>query len=153
MFLRLVLCLSASVLLGGCVSSVPTADVMDDLEKKVRAEYRPHYADLEDQRRSGTMTPEEYISAKNSLDKRVQSKVDTMLWSRHALVQSDMKANGLPTPDRPQSNDPPGVGTLSGTLYNSNRQSGLGNQSMDQMVRSGGNSLNNARRAGTMYDQ
>lgn len=152
MFLRLVLCLSASALLGACVSSVPTADVMDDLEKKVRAEYRQDYADLDDQRRAGTLASEDYVIAKEKLDKRVQNKVDTMLWSRHALVQSDMKANGVPTPDRPQQNDPPGVGSMSGTMYNSTRQNGLGSQAMDQMVRTGG-SLNNARRPGTMYDE
>lgn len=150
---RLLLCLSASCLLGACVSSVPTAERMDELERTVRAEHAQDYAELDSARRAGTLSAEEYTIAKAKLDKRVQNRVDTMLWSRHALVQSDMKANGLPTPDRPQANDAPGVGTMSGSMYNSTRQNGLGSQAMDQMVRAGGSFQTNPRRPGTMYDE
>jgi hypothetical protein len=141
------------VLLSSCISSLPTAEKLDELEQVVRAEYRQEYVILEDRHRSGTMTGEEYTLAKRQLDRQVQNRVDTMAWSRHALVQSEMKANAIPTPDRPQQNIPPGVGTLSGSVYNAQRQNGIGNQAMGNMMQEMGGTSFNARRAGTLYDQ
>ena len=140
-------------LLSACVSSVPTAEKLDELERNVRAEYREDYVILEDQRRNGSLDAASYAVAKEQLEKRVQNRVDTMAWSRHALVESDMKANAIPTPDRPQNNVAPGVGSISGSVYNSQRQNGIGNQVMGNMMQELGGSSFNARRAGTLYDQ
>lgn len=150
---RLALFIAIPVLLSACVSSTPTAEKLDELERNVRAEYREEYVMLEEQRRSGAMGGEEYTLAKTQLDRRVQNRVDTMAWSRHALVESDMKANAIPTPDRPQQNIPPGVGTLQGSVYNAQRQNGIGNQVMGNMMQELGGTSFNARRAGTLYDQ
>ncbi len=139
-------------LVSACVSSVPTAEKLDQLEQSVRAEYRQEYVILDEQRRSGSLSQDEYVTAKAQLEKRVQNRVDTMAWNRHALVQSDMKANAIPTPDRPQQNLPPGVGALQGSLYNSTRQNGIGNQVMGNMMQEMGGSSFNANRAGTLYD-
>ncbi|MES2505170.1 MAG: hypothetical protein V4599_00605 [Verrucomicrobiota bacterium] len=144
------LCLA--VTLSACVNSVPTAEKLDELEQKVRAEYRQEYVLLDDQRRSGVLDGEGYKLAKDQLDQRVQNRVDTMAWSRHALVQSDMKANAIPTPDKPQLNLPPGVGTLQGSVYNSTRQNGLGSQVMGTMMQEMGGTTINGRRPGTVYD-
>ncbi|TDU81018.1 hypothetical protein EI77_00320 [Prosthecobacter fusiformis] len=151
--LRPALCLSLTVLLSACISSTPTAEKLDELERNVRAEYRQEYVMLEDQRRTGTLSGEEYTIAKSALDKRVQNRVDTMAWSRHALVQSDMKAHAIPTPDKPQKNLPPGVGTLQGSVYNAQRQNGIGNQAMGNLMQELGGTDFNQRRAGTLYDQ
>lgn len=150
---RLALFIAIPVLLSACVSSAPTAEKLDELERDVRAEYRQEYVLLEEQRRSGQMSGEQYTLAKTQLDRRVQNRVDTMAWSRHALVQSDMKANAIPTPDRPQQNIPPGVGTITGSVYNAQRQNGIGNQVMGNMMQELGGTSFNARRAGTLYDQ
>jgi len=150
---RLILCLSLTALLSACVSSVPTAEKLDQLEQSVRAEYQQEYVDLEAQRRSGQMEAQDYTIAKAELDKRVQNRVDTMAWSRHALVQSDRKANAIPTPDAPQANMPPGVGSISGSVYNATRQNGIGNQVMGNMMQELGGSSFNSRRAGSLYDQ
>lgn len=141
------------VLLSACVSSIPTAEKLDEMERSVRAEYRQEYVILEDQRRSGSLTGEDYTLAKAQLDRRVQNRVDTMAYSRHALVQSDLKAHAIPTPDSPQQNMPPGVGTISGSVYNSQRQNGIGNQVMGNMMQELGGTSFNARRAGSLYDQ
>lgn len=139
--------------LCACVSSTPTADKLDQIERDVRAEYRQDYVQLEEQRRSGAVSAELYKIELAKLDKRVQNRVDTMAWNRHALVQSDRKANAIPTPDRPQQLTPPGVGTLSGSVYNSQRQNGMGSQVMGNMMQELGNSrINSPRAAGTMYD-
>ncbi|MEN3939805.1 hypothetical protein WJU23_00805 [Prosthecobacter sp. SYSU 5D2] len=150
---RLALFIAIPVLLSACVSSTPTAEKLDELEQTVRAEYRQEYVQLEDQRRSGELSGEEYTLAKSKLERRVQNRVDTMAWSRHALVESDMKANAIPTPDRPQQNIAPGVGTITGSVYNSQRQNGIGNQVMGNMMQELGGTSFNARRAGSMYDQ
>lgn len=150
---RQVVFLSLSLFLSACVSSTPTAEQLDNLEQKVRAEYRQDYVILEEKRQSGSLAADEYDLAKQQLDKRVRNRVDTMAWSRHALVQSDLKANDIPTPDKPQSNMPPGVGSIQGSVYNSTRQNGIGNQAMGNMMQEQSGAAFNARRAGTLYDQ
>jgi hypothetical protein len=153
MSFRHVLCLGFAISLGACVNSVPTAEKLDQLEQQVRAEYRQEYVALDEQRRSGGMDQVEYNAAKKQIDQRVQNRVDTMAWSRHALVQSDMKANAIPTPDKPQSNLPPGVGSMQGTVYNSTRQNGIGTQAIGNMIQQSNATTYNGRRAGTMYDE
>ena len=110
------------------------------------------YAELSRRRASGELTPAEYESQRASLDHQVLAKVDTMAWSRHALVQSEMKANGIPTPDQPVVLDAPGAGTVQGSLYSSSRINGLGNQIQGNMMRDLGGGNFNQRRAGSIYD-
>jgi hypothetical protein len=98
------------------------------------------------------MSAEQYVIERTSLDKRVQNKVDTMLWNRHALVQSEMRANGIPTPDAPVSLEAPGVGQSQGSLYSSSRMNGLGNQIQGGFMRDMGGSNFNQNRAGSVYD-
>lgn len=147
------LCLFLSSLLSACIHSMPTAEKLDEMERSVREEYRQDFADLEAQRRSGQISQEQYRLSLAQLEKRVQNRVDTMAWNRHALVQSDMKANAIPTPDRPQGLTPPGVGSISGSVYNSTRQNGMGSEIMGSYMQDIGNRNFSGRNAGTMYDQ
>ncbi|MEQ1751365.1 MAG: hypothetical protein ABL974_18220 [Prosthecobacter sp.] len=140
------------VALVSCESSAPTAEQMDALQTKIRAEHREEYATLEQQRATGQMSAEQYVTERSSLDKRVQNKVDNMLWNRHALVQSEMRANGIPTPDAPVALDAPGVGQSQGSLYTSSRMNGLGNQIQGGFMRDIGGSNFNQNRAGTIHD-
>lgn len=152
MILRSFLILLLAALVS-CESTAPTVDQLDALETKVRAEHREDYAMLEQQRASGQMTADQYETEHAALDKRVKDKVDTMLWTRHALAQSDLKANGIPTPDNPISLEAPGVGQTQGSLYSSSRLNGLGNQIQGNMMRDVGGTNFNQNRAGSIYDR
>jgi len=152
MKLRLLLC-QLTCLLAACTSSsVPTPEQLDALEQKLRDENQPLYADLSQRRASGQLSQAEYEAERASLDHRLLAKVDAMTWSRHALVQSEMKANGIPTPDQPVVLEAPGAGTVQGSLYSSSRINGLGNQIQGNMMRDVGGGNFNQRRAGTIYD-
>lgn len=149
---RLIVCLTASFLLVACESTMPTPEQLDALERQVRAEHRQESALLEERRRSGQMTPLEYEMEHVALERRIQNKVDSMVWNRHALAQSELKANDMPTPDRPVANPPPGVGGIQNSLYNSARQTGMGNQVMGNFLGDFGGTNYNSSRAGTNYD-
>jgi hypothetical protein len=132
---------------------MPTAAQMDQLESQVRREEEPEYARLSQMRAAGQLSPGEYEVQKQSLDLRVQNKVDNMVWSRHALAQSHLKSMGMPTPDLPVSNLPPGVGSIQGSLYTSSRLNGLGNQIQANAMQSiGTSSFQKGTSAGTAYD-
>lgn len=138
--------------LVSCESTAPTASQMDELEATVRADYRERFSELEQQRRTGAITQVDYEMQYGSLNREVTNKVDTMLWNRHALAQSELKANNIPTPDKPVELTPPGVGQSQGTLYNSTRINGLGNQIQGNFMRDMGSTNAQFRGAGTMYD-
>lgn len=117
-------------LAASCITNtVPTAAQLDAYERQLKAAAQPEYAELEQQRASGQLTESGYESARHQLDQRIQNQVDTMAWSRHALAQSERKAMGIPTPDQPVANPPPGVGQTHGSLYNNMRTTGMGSQS------------------------
>jgi hypothetical protein len=78
---------------------MPTAAQMDQLESQVRREEEPEYARLSQMRAAGQLSPGEYEVQKQSLDLRVQNKVDNMVWSRHALAQSHLKSITKPVPE------------------------------------------------------
>ena len=142
-----------AALLASCTSpTTPTVEQLNALEQKVRAEHQPYYDDLAQRRASGQVTQAEYDAEKAKLDHRVHSKVDTMLWTRHELAQSDLKANGIPTPDKPVMLDAPGVGSVQGSLYSSSRINGLGNQIQGNFMRDVGGANFNQGRAGSIYD-
>jgi hypothetical protein len=69
---------------------MPTASQMDLLESQVRQEEEPEYVRLTQMRSAGQLSPGEYEVQKQALDRRVQNKVDNMVWSRHALAQSHL---------------------------------------------------------------
>jgi len=145
--------LAGCMALAACSSTVPSPEQLDALERQVRAQHRGDYEALENRRQSGELDAESHRIALAALDKRVRNEVDTRLWSRHALAQSELKSNDIPTPDRPIPLAPPGAGTLQNSLYNSQRQTGMGSQLMGNFLRDSGGANFNSSRAGTMYDQ
>ncbi len=140
--------------ISGCsTNTMPTPDQLDQLERQVRAEHQSQYDELSKQRSSGQLTVEQYQSSLSALDQKVRNKVDTMLWSRHQLAQSELKSLGIPTPDAPVQLEPPTAGQVNGSLYSSSRVNGLGNQIQGNFMRDmGGGNFNSGRRAGTLYD-
>jgi hypothetical protein len=138
--------------LAACESTVPTSAQLDALEQTVRAEHQSEYAELASLRASGRISAEQHAESVESLDKKVRNKVDTMLWSRHNLAQSERKSLGIPTPDQPVQLDAPTAGQINGSLYSSSRVNGMGNQIQGNFMRDVGGSNYNTRRAGTLYD-
>jgi len=133
MTIRISLNLALAAMLSLCASCItnttPTAAQLDAYESQLRVAARPEYAALEQQLASGQLTRGEYEASRAEVDQRVQNQVDSMAWSRHALAQSELKALGIPTPDQPVANPPPGVGQTQGSLYNAMRTTGMGSQS------------------------
>lgn len=143
-----------ALLLTACESTLPTVEQLDSLEARVRQERQADYAALERQRASGEITAQDYEMQRASLDKAVRDKVDTMVWSRHALAQSERKANGIPTADQPVDNPPPMAGQIANSLYTSARSSsGMGTQVQGNLMGNvGGPNFNENRKPGTMFD-
>ncbi|HYF34707.1 MAG TPA: hypothetical protein VD994_05400, partial [Prosthecobacter sp.] len=98
-FLRLAALALLSAGVVACVSTLPSAEQLDAYEKAARAEYQAAYAELESQR--GQMTPEQYAAEREALDQRVRTAADTKAWGRHALAESELRAQGIPTPEQP----------------------------------------------------
>lgn len=108
--------------LPACTSStLPTAAAIDDLTAQVRQQEQPRFDDLERRRAAGLISEADYLAEKAALEKRVTDRVSDMAWTRHFLDQSERKATGLPTPDRPVAINPPNVsgggGGVGGSLY------------------------------------
>lgn len=146
MTIRMTLNLALAALLGLCAScttngTLPTAKQLDAYERQIRETAQPDYAALEEQRASGQLSQDDYAAARTELDQRVQNKVDTMAWSRHALAQSELKSLGIPTPDQPVENVPPGLGQTQGSLYNNMRTTGMGQMPTGGGGGGGGQSL------------
>jgi hypothetical protein len=121
---------AAGLFLGAtaCTSSLPTAEQMDAYEKDARAEYRAAYAELDRQRAEGLLTQEQYQFERSRLDQRVRNAADTKAWGRHALVQSEMKANYIPTPDQPVDLRAPGASSIPNSMYNTPRNNPMTGQ-------------------------
>jgi hypothetical protein len=121
---------AASLILAAtaCTSSLPSAEEMDAYEKAVRAEYRDAYGELDRQRAAGLLTAEQYQHERARLDQRVRNDADTKAWSRHALVQSEMKANYIPTPDQPVELRAPGASAIPNSMYNTPRNNPMTGQ-------------------------
>jgi hypothetical protein len=143
-----------AVLLVSCQNTMPTAQMLDAEEGRLRQQHQGRYADLSAQQSSGQLTAAEYAEAKLELDKSIRNEADNLAWSRHALAQTERKAQGLPTPDAPVQMAAPGAGGVNGSLYNQSRINGISGQMqggiMDNMTGTG-QSLSGGR-AGTLYD-
>ncbi len=92
-------------LLASCASSTmdstPTLAELDAYERVVRARYQNEYAELSQQRASGSLGSAEYQRRKDMLDAKVTGGINDAAWNKHFLAESERKANGIPTPDQP----------------------------------------------------
>ena len=101
---------------------------MDRYYKEAERRANVHVAELAQQRDSGQMSAEEFDYRAKLLRDDIPRKANDMAWTRHELAQSEMRAQGIPTPDAPVSVGTPQVGGMQGSFY---RQPGdpSGNQS------------------------
>lgn len=117
-----------AALLPSCASStmdsVPTVAELAKYEHFIRARFQPEYDELNQLRASGRMSPEEYAVAKSRLDSKVSSEVNNAAWQKHFLAESERKADGIPTPDRPVALQ---AGMSQGMFYQPVTKQGFGN--------------------------
>lgn len=88
---------------GGLPSNTkPTASDMDRFYKRAEEMANQQIAVLDQQKAEGKLTEEQYDQrvtyAKNSIGQRANE----MAWARHELADSQKRALGIPTGDRPQ---------------------------------------------------
>lgn len=95
------------------MDSVPTVAELELYQRTIQTRYQSHYADIEKQRASGTITKAEYEARRRQLDSMVAEKVNEAAWQKHFLAESERKADGVPTPDAPISLTP---GQASGSV-------------------------------------
>lgn len=112
------LALGVSVL-GLCAScatqseTIPTVADLDRNQQRFLALAKPEFDELERRRSSGALTQEQYNAEKSRLEYRVHQRAVDAAWTAHSLAESDRKATGIPTPDRPVANP---VGTQGGSV-------------------------------------
>ena len=101
-------CLAAMTLLIGCgSSSLPSAESLSAGAKVLREHARPEFDELERRRAMGLLSEADYQGDRAALEKRISDDSRDAAWSHHFLVESERRANGLPTPDAPQANAAP----------------------------------------------
>lgn len=101
-----------------CTSTIPDAAQLDQYQALLRQRAEPEFAALRQQRETGQITQAAYDAEIKRLDQRIARQADGLAWSRHNMAESQKKALGIPTPDRPVANTPPIPGINSGgSLY------------------------------------
>jgi hypothetical protein len=94
----------AGFLLIGCgSSSLPSAESLSASARVLREQARPEFDELERRRAMGLLSVADYQADRAALEKRISDDARDAAWSRHFLVESERRANGVPTPDAPQS--------------------------------------------------
>jgi hypothetical protein len=104
---RVFLALIGFWLVGCGTGTLPTAESLTRAEQVLRDQAREEYAELDQRRGRGELSELDYRAEVAALDKRVQNEAREAAWRRHFLAESERKANGIPTPDRPVANAPP----------------------------------------------
>jgi hypothetical protein len=94
----------AGFLLIGCgSSSLPSAESLSASARVLREQARPEFDELERRRAMGLLSEADYQADRAALEKRISDDARDAAWSHHFLVESERRANGVPTPDASQS--------------------------------------------------
>lgn len=112
----LALGVSALMMCSSCATqseTIPTVADLDRNQQRFLALAKPEFDELERKRSTGAINQEQYAAEKSQLEYRVQQRAIDAAWTAHSLAESDRKATGIPTPDRPVSNP---VGTQGGSV-------------------------------------
>jgi hypothetical protein len=151
--MRGLLCLAA-LILGACRSStIPSASVLAEEQKRLRAEMTMDYQAVREDRQAGRLNEAQYLAAVERLDRIVLMRSAKACWARHEMAQSQDRADGIPTPDRPVMLLPPQAGGGQGSLYQSPRLSGSANQSQAVLQQITKGTAQSNRVAGSVYDR
>ena len=104
LFANALVCVAATAFLVGCgSSSLPTAESLSASTRVLREQARPEFDELERRRAMGLLSEVDYQADRAALEKRISDDARDAAWSHHFLVESERRANGIPTPDAPGS--------------------------------------------------
>ncbi|MBX7208374.1 MAG: hypothetical protein K1X78_08700 [Verrucomicrobiaceae bacterium] len=81
--------------------TMPSAADLDRTYQRFLAMSKPEFDELERRRSSGALSQADYQAEKSRLEYRVQQRSVDAAWTAHYLAESDRKAAGIPTPDKP----------------------------------------------------
>ena len=109
--------LSALFFLSSCESTLPSAKDMDRFYVEAQRRAKLQIEDLTAQRDQGRLTPEEYDYKVSKVNDEIPKKAADLAWTRHELVESQMRSEGVPTGDHPIYFPPPAMGSINGSLY------------------------------------
>ena len=116
--LRFLACVIAVTTTLSCTSTIPDAAQLDQYQALLRQRAEPEFAEIKRLRDSGQITQATYEAYEKQLNQRILHEADSLAWSRHNMAESQRKALGIPTPDKPVANTPPIPGINSGgSLY------------------------------------
>jgi hypothetical protein len=143
-----------ALLLVSCASStIPSARDLDAQRQRLRQEMNEDYRALAMERAQGRINEAQYREGVDRLDRLVLMKSAKACWARHEMAQSEDRANGIPTPDRPVALSPPNAGGGQGSLYQSPRLSGSANQAQGVLQQITTATAQSGRVAGSVYDR
>jgi hypothetical protein len=104
LFANALVCVAATAFLVGCgSSSLPSAKSLSASARVLREQARPEFDELERRRAMGLLSEADYQADRAALEKRISDDARDAAWSHHFLVESERRANGVPTPDASQS--------------------------------------------------
>ena len=123
--------LGASLLICSCQStappSAPTVASLDRYYKEAETRAKAQIADLTVQRDNGQLSADEYDVKVQRIKDSIAAKANELAWTRHELVESELRTKGIPTGGYPQTIQAPALGGVNGSLYHTPGDPG-GNQ-------------------------
>lgn len=105
-------------LLSACeTSSIPTVADLDRCYQEATRRADVQIADLTKDRNAGRLSQEEYDYRVQQIRNDIPRKANDIAWTRHALAESERRAQGIPTPDAPVQIGNPDPGAMGGSFY------------------------------------
>jgi len=90
---------------------------MDRYYKEAETRAKQQIADLTEQRDNGQLSADAYDVKVQHVKDSILAKANELAWTRHELVESELRTKGLPTGGYPQSVPAPALGGVNGSLY------------------------------------
>ena len=115
------------MMLAACRSTIPTAADMDRYYQEAEKRAQEQIARLDDKRDRGEISQAERDRKAEEIRASVTARASDLAWSRHALVESQKVAMGIPTGDHPTGVSAPGKGSTGG-FYQPAGSTGVGYQ-------------------------
>lgn len=125
--LRLLAALAA-LAVAGCRTSAPTVADMEKFYKAAEQQAQRDIVRLAQRRDAGEISQDEYVRREAEIRESVARRASQMAWTRHELVESEMRSQGIPTGDRPVPIEAPNQALGGDTFYRAAGQMGPGYQ-------------------------
>jgi len=110
--------ITALCCLASCAHQLPDVAELDRSYQRSEQLAVSERNDLESRHASGQLSDADYKREKADLDRKINDRAISMVWTRHSLEEVERENLGIPTPDHPQSISVPQAGTLpTGSSY------------------------------------